>query len=553
MQIASVRIRGFRTIREELQVPVRDMTALVGPNNSGKTNTLRAIRNFFTGHENRFNYNYSEDICKGGGAPKTNIQLDISDIHPEADEEIHACVQHVRDLLNVEAGDAASITLYLTFSASSNPSYRVYPNVRRPGGNDAAAYSRAEKRLFKTIFDNVSIHYIPSEKSVVNLYDELVQPYLLERAYDVIQPHIAEIEGALAEISGEVNDTLAKIGLERFSASFSLPSSHNDFLKSLQFSISDENHTSAFSKGMGIQSVALLSCFCWIAKREKEAGKLVLWLLEEPESYLHPELAAQSFGLLRILSEYAQVIFTTHSLAFVPQDPEKVIGMNVADGWTQGERFPTYKLATEKIRKSLGVKFSDFFNLSRFNILVEGQTDRMYFKHIIGELRKDPILSQRFSTLTSDELSILDFGGTPGLEGFMKAAFEYIKEERRAVCVLDGDVAGDRTRRNLQGYFGNKQIPFQPNRDFLVVRDRFSIEGLVPDAWVIQIQQDHPGWFDDFAVDAQGEIMPFRVRDSAKSQYFRDFQEKARVENFDEWRGRWEPVLNALEEQLNTP
>lgn len=51
MRISSARIRGYRTLKDEIDLDLTGGLTLVGPNNAGKTNALKAIRLFFTGYE----------------------------------------------------------------------------------------------------------------------------------------------------------------------------------------------------------------------------------------------------------------------------------------------------------------------------------------------------------------------------------------------------------------------------------------------------------------------------------------------------------------------
>lgn len=45
--------------------------------------------------------------------------------------------------------------------------------------------------------------------------------------------------------------------------------------------------------------------------------------------------------------------------------------------------FSTYKDAIAGIQKSLGVQFSDFYSLSKYNIFVEGKTDKETLGYIV--------------------------------------------------------------------------------------------------------------------------------------------------------------------------
>ncbi|WP_416153112.1 AAA family ATPase [Thalassobaculum sp. OXR-137] len=53
MKISNISVRGYRTIKEELNFDLDQAITLVGPNNSGKTNTLKAIHYFSTGYVQR--------------------------------------------------------------------------------------------------------------------------------------------------------------------------------------------------------------------------------------------------------------------------------------------------------------------------------------------------------------------------------------------------------------------------------------------------------------------------------------------------------------------
>lgn len=97
-----------------------------------------------------------------------------------------------------------------------------------------------------------------------------------------------------------------------------------------------------------------------------------LWLIEEPESYLHPELSKACQQLLGSLAQDSLVILTTHSLAFVPHDVERVQGVDLdEDGATIISSFDSHAEATRRIRESLGVQFADYYNLAQTNIFVE--------------------------------------------------------------------------------------------------------------------------------------------------------------------------------------
>lgn len=551
MKIKSFKIRGYRTIKDEIELSFhKKMATVVGPNNCGKTNLLRAIQLFFTGYDNKLGYSHLEDFSRGQKSLQTSVQMVVEGIDQEADPETYSTLEQILELLKVSHNISEPLTLYLTFSALSNPSYRVFPTNKRPKGNEAATYSRLERKLFESIFEKISVHYIPSEKTVPQIYESLIQPFLIREVHEVMRSKVAEMSAALNSVAEGVTEMLDEAGVPGFQIGFDLPSDPLKIFGSIDFTIEDNNKTLATEKGMGIQSIALLSSIYWISEKERSEGKIPLWLVEEPEAFLHPELIRQSAAIVRKVASESNLVVTTHSLGFVPSDPEEVIGLSLKGGWSQKHKFSTYNEATSHIRSALGVKFSDFYNLSKANIFVEGKTDRAYLEYLFDFVKSAPETAERFPTLLSDDTSIHDFDGTKGLEGFLRATYAFISKEVKSVTLFDGDAAGDAARRALVSYFGNKNYQFSPNRDYVIVKDRFAIEGLAPVEFLSELSDAHPNWFEGFGFDSQGGLLPFKVKDGNKVQFFNSFKRYTQETDID-WSVNYIRLLEALEAALS--
>ncbi|MEW6537139.1 MAG: AAA family ATPase [Pseudomonadota bacterium] len=551
MKIKSVRIRTYRTVRDEANIDLSGGPTLVGPNNAGKTNILKGIRLFFTGYDNAYKYDRSTDLSIGQGASQTSVSVTFSRENTQRDDSIYLQFDALKDALEIGSDGQDDVTVYLTLSPTSRPVYRVFPNTKRPTkGSANAQYSKLERSFVDSILDSFSVHYIPSDKSTSQLYESLVLPFIFKKAFLAISPALGEIKSAMGVTADTLTGALHSAGLSSMSCSFSFPSTPDKFFREASFNISDPDETSISEKGMGIQSAALLASFIWISNEEATMGKNVLWLLEEPESYLHPELAEQCRTLILKLRDVSQVVTTTHALGFVPQDPKSIIGVERVDGWTKPTAFKTYTEATARIRKSLGVKFSDFYNLNIYNLIVEGETDREYIQALISKISLDVEARKRFPILTSGQLSCLDQGGVKGVEGFVKVTYEFIRQERPAIIILDGDKAGDDCRRAMQNYLGNKGIHLVANQHYVSVRDRFAVEGLFPDSWVIAVHQSNPGWFADFSTDAEGTLQPFGLKDDHKRQFFNAMIVRMEAEANLDWAERWMGVLSIVESAL---
>ncbi|WOP18837.1 ATP-dependent nuclease [Raineyella sp. LH-20] len=548
MDLVSMRIRLFRTIgHTDIELPLDRYLTIVGPNNSGKTNLLRAIQMFFTGHENELHYSRPRDFTFSGGTGKTSL-LATFRVADDSVEDAHIIAQLNRlyDLYGL-SHPQETFSLSLVFSPSDVPTYQFLPNTKKPEENSVQTQiSRTQKQLVTDLLSRFSCHYVPSEKSVRQLYDEVLNPFLKKAAAEALRPQMGHLVAALESVSERINNELAHAGLRGLHAAFSVPDgSLEALLDRFDFRMSDPVDTALTFKGQGIQSTAFFAALRWVSEEEQAKGLKSIWLLEEPEAYLHPELMPTVHGLLERVAEISTVAVSTHSLSFVPADPKTVLGTRLKDGFTEAVRYPTYAEATQAIRSSLGVRFSDFYNLGRFNLALEGKSDREMISWYLTSVDKDVLPLSRLR-----EAHLLDFGGVKQLSGWLRATYQYVRMERALVSVFDGDLAGEKERKDLNQYFGNQKIPFQANRHYLVVRAGFSIESLFPDAWISQINEDHPNWFEDHSVDVSGALVAFKVNDSEKSRLQKALMRKADQEPDTDWRERWDNFALAAEEAL---
>jgi hypothetical protein len=434
------------------------------------------------------------------------------------------------------------------FSPSGNPVYQFFPNRKKPRAQAAqAAISRVQRQLVTDLLAGFSCHYIPSEKSIGQLYDEVLNPFLRSIAARAVEPQLADLERALRGVSARVNDELCAVGLPNLSASFDLPSGGIESLLSrFSFNMRDPHSTPVANKGQGIQSTAFIAALRWVTEEERKTGRQTIWLLEEPESYLHPELMPTVHALLKRSSRDSCVITSTHSLAFVPSQVDRVRGVALnAEDRTEVIAYRTAVEAGAALRSALGVRFSDYYNLGAFNVAVEGPSDRemlTWYLSVTPEHEVElPLLRQA---------EIQDHGGVKHLAGWLRATYPHIRHERALVCLFDGDDAGEKERRDLVSFLGGKDIPFQPNEQYVIGRTKFPIEALFPDEWLAAANQEHEGWFEDFVTDASGQLHRMKVKDNKKDPLQKWLRARAETQTDSSWRRRFDDVATALEKAL---
>jgi len=554
MKIKSIRIRNFRTIQDETLLEFEDYLTIVGPNNSGKTNILKAIQTFFTGYENKEKYDRKRDFTRS--APKTSkttINITFLKEHDKLfDSTIFKEYEEIYEYLETELYNPNEFTIYLTFN-DNNPNYQLHSNVKKKK-DKSGHYSLKQKSIITKVLDHYSIHYIASEKSVKEVFSNLITPLISVELGKKMLENKTLINSVFESTSKTISNHLHDCDLTGFEFKIRPPEDeYSKMIKGFEFLLNDSIETNVFEKGMGIQTASLLACFLWVTEQEINFDKQVIWLLEEPESFLHPSLSETHKKLLHKLRTKSTVINSTHSLQFVPQDPLKVLGSIISSNKTRVNKFKTYSDATKSLRDTLGIEFSHFFNLGLSNVFCEGQTDRVYFLKILELLPQEHDGKRLdFPILKSGETKFLDLGGTSHLEGFLRATFEFIQKERPCVSVFDGDTAGVRAISNLNGYFGNKGIPFTSNKEYIMLRKDFEIEYYFPDEWLKSINIEHPGWFQNFTLDVEENISFIEIKDNSKEKFQNEILKRINESEDSNWIIKWIPVLSTIEKSLES-
>lgn len=520
MRINGVRIRNYRTIRNEVVFDVPNLLSIVGPNNSGKSNIARALEIFFSGRTHN-KYDPKTDLPFGIQKEKTSITVSFKvDNSIPWDKDFIDLHDQLRNLHPDPPVKDDIISLNLYFN-DKKPVYQFFGNIKRPTeGAKNAQYSRVQMDLLDSIFEHFNVYYVPSAKSFSEIFSDFIFPELKTDINPTVISVIPEVNSILSSASADINSFLSDAGLNDITTNISISESSVDSLISkIDFMIADNISTELSRKGTGIQATAIFAALRWIDERKRSSGREVIWIVEEPESYLHPELTRTVNHLISTLSDRSTVMLTTHSLAFVPKTVENIIGCEKISGNTTLNKFSNFNEATYRIKKSIGVRFSDYFNLANVNIAVEGKSDRSIFEAVLrAALEKGFVEPEAVSLVSSAKF--ITFSGVRDLAEFVRVTYEFVSKECIFVTVFDGDDAGVRYRKELQNYLSNRKPPvqFQSNREFVSVRSNFPIEGLFPDTIIKEAHKRFTVSFVSYSEDAAGVIEPFQIADAQKSK-----------------------------------
>jgi putative ATP-dependent endonuclease of OLD family len=390
--IKELYVKNFRSIEEERIEFNKGLNILVGPNNAGKTNIIEAIDlllgdvylpnfepstdHFFNGEEDR--EIIIEALLEGDG---------LKEINEEFDSQIY-----IRFKFSKQNGGL--------FEIKKNGQWQTKwsKNKQSPFGY----YSDFDKKLFflrvKSLRNIMEIAPIRWKSPLKYFKEIIIKKAPKEKLDDVISSideaknklmninEVRKIISDLEKISKDQTD-IKKINLSPSSTKYS------DFLNEMKILIDDGYISEVFKKGLGTQNLIIISLFRVMAKYIRdEEKKFIIYGIDEPEIGLHPHSQRQLIFSLKNLSEYSQVIITTHSDRLIDiTQIDNIIRVGKEDSKTKHYKI-NLSPDERKILEIHGGNLQEIFFAKRV-LIVEGYTEEGFF----------PEISKKFSEVREND------------------------------------------------------------------------------------------------------------------------------------------------------
>lgn len=191
-------------------------------------------------------------------------------------------------------------------------------------------------------------------------------------------------------------------------------------------------------KGAGYRRLFMVARFRYLAKKNK--GLNVIYLIEEPETFLHPSAQNDLLNAFRDLSDDNQVIITTHSPVFAgATNVENVILCKREGGSVYETSSSNGKDAfISAIVSELGIKPS--YNLRDSHekiVFVESHNDAHFFNLLCSNLLEKNLLH-------NEKILVLPFGGGEDIDSFLN--IDYFDNSGRDLYLL---IDSDKHTNNL--------------------------------------------------------------------------------------------------------
>ena len=510
MKIASLGIKNYRTLESvDLSFP-SSYTAICGPNDSGKTNVVRAIRALMREETSPLALSFrDEELSLKDDYPKWK---DTDPAKREITFELNLTLDQKRD-----AGFYQFVTKQLSLSPTEDSldlSLTVRQRVDRPeplvvvgvGGKEYADLN-AQEVLKK----------LQSSKSILFHNSTQIEPTLLlpgGRAAGYIREISGQHETLVETMKKTVDRGLAKISKKqqaefedllgrlqtRYKVGLSMPTFDFGYLP-FRITLGEKKYEVPLDDwGSGTKNRTLILMALFRARQigdsEASASKITpVMIIEEPESFLPPSAQAEFGRVLQDLAEefQVQVIVTTHSPYLLSmQEPESNILLRrkaVRRQFRDTERVTvTADNWMAPFGEALGLDAEEFkpwrallTSESDAILMVEGETDKAYFEM----LRQDVHVAHRL-VLAGE---IVPYDGTGSLQNTVLLRF--IKNRYRKLFVTFDLDAADRLERPLQALELEKGKHYLPVG--LSVAGKKNIEGLLPDRVTSAVYAANPG------------------------------------------------------------
>lgn len=395
MQIVSLRIQNFKSIRDVYIENIENALILVGKNNTGKTAVLDAVR-AVSGSYRIQPENFREDF--------SNIEVSV--VLKIEEEDLLRLHQNgiVSQYRRMEAWErdfkrklpAYGEDGYLSFVFTANRDGRIRYNDGIHKNNP----------YIKEVFPK--IYYIDTQRNLNQLQEDLLllqEDELLKRMrmdccifdQSKVCNHCFDCIGLINqkkpqelnafEAAKLLDYKLYQLTLDDFARKVNKNYRKNGGQEEIIYSMNrdvermllvtaeirgkDKTTRPIAQMGKGMRGIYMLSLL--EAYVEREDGLPSIIMAEDPEIFLHPKLQKVTGDILYRLSRKSQVVFSTHSPNLLPDFNSRQIRQVVLDG--EGYSQVRQKTDISAILEDLGYTANDLLNVN-FVFIVEGKQDK---------------------------------------------------------------------------------------------------------------------------------------------------------------------------------
>lgn len=434
MKLVEFSVTNYRSITTAHRIVLHNLTVLVGKNNEGKSNLLRALSIAMSAVAAHSNFR------DNGRLIRSETQYKWINDFPVQYQNRHSGLESIFRL-NFRLEDSELNDFHSQTGIGGNENIPIVvkigkenvPKIEVPK-RGSAAYKKKSREVTQFVSNRIYINYIQAVRT-----DDMAIQALQETIWSELKPLLDDPEylqakekmeqlqqNALDSISNRLLEplkvflpNLQNVAIKQHFENTILPYQSQD----LDVIVDDGIATSISNKGDGIKNLITLA----ILKNRKNLGGVSVIAIEEPESHLHSGAIHSLVDVIHRMSENSQVIITTHNPLFVQQN--SVSSNIIVDSGTA-----RCAKSISEIRDVLGVLPSDNLLHAQNVLLVEGESDKILLLKLL------PKYSEKISqALQQNQIVIKPLYGAGNLS---HDAADLKNCMCRFVVLLDNDNAG---------------------------------------------------------------------------------------------------------------
>jgi putative ATP-dependent endonuclease of OLD family len=311
------RFLGFKKLEVDID---HALQLIAGPNNAGKSSLIRLIDVFFSdpkGDDLVGMLPLNDYYAALGPRTLSSIQLWFSDLSVEEKQAFAPLVrQDGRLWFSIRCSRGGNMSYRASRDASAELSRRSYEEllnrfqfVKIPSVRVTSEGQRGEAQSLERFFDTLEGVLIRSGATRSTL--------LQQEFASAIAPVEALVKRVLDESAAAIAGDLP---FREQNLQFSLSKPRyalRGFLESTRIESSGDVTVSVAERGTGFQSALVLGILKYVAAKEANHGGNLLFAIEEPEAFLHPQTQRAMAKIIGDVANEAQILLTTHSSVLV--------------------------------------------------------------------------------------------------------------------------------------------------------------------------------------------------------------------------------------------
>ena len=175
------------------------------------------------------------------------------------DDDLITKYDTIKRKMKVETKD--DISVHLVFSERGKPTYALFP-----GRATWTGFQEWQEEFIGLLLDRFYCFYIPAEKDLKKVYNNIVVGIVKQRITEELGPLIDTVGNSAINVSNEINTILTEMGVHDIKILLEMPPTLEDFFTSFNMTVIDKFEDTLFERSMGMQWLIISGCMAWISR-----------------------------------------------------------------------------------------------------------------------------------------------------------------------------------------------------------------------------------------------------------------------------------------------